>query len=238
MDPRARQLLDSAAQPYAAAGRHAFHFARGKLRHDPVYGFLLRGGLLPQHGRLLDLGCGRGLLLSLLRAAQAGCRSGSWPPGWPAPPLNLELIGIDLCAAHVRLARAALGGGARLEVGDLREFDFPPSAAIILLDVLFYLGEEEQQDALRRAVAALPRGGTLLLREADAGAGFAYGVTQLSERLLETLRGRPRSRLHYRRAAEWAALLGALGLEVAMEPMSAGTPFANVLFVCTKRDTG
>lgn len=234
MAPGAEALLDAAAQPYAAAGRYAFHFARGKLRHDPVYFFLLRRGLLPDRGRLLDVGCGRGLLLALLRAARAGHRAGTWPPGWPAPPLELDLAGIDRRVDHVRIARAALGGDARLEARDLRDFDFPPSAAIVLLDVLLYLSEDEQQRALGKAAAALESGGVLLLREADAGAGVTYGLSQLSERLLEALRGRPFARLRYRRAAEWVGLLESLGLTVTMEPMSEGTPFANVLFVCKK----
>jgi SAM-dependent methyltransferase len=235
MDPRASALLDAAAQPYAAAGRRTFHFVRGKLRHDPVYFFLLRQGLLPDRGRLLDVGCGRGLLLALLRAARENYRAGTWPPGWAAPPLNLDPTGIDLRADHVRIARAALGGDARVEALDLRDFDFPPSAAIVLLDVLFYLPEDAQRRALAKAAAALASGGLLLLREPDAGAGVAYGVSQLSERLLEALRGRPFARLSYRRAAEWAGLLESLGFTVAMEPMSAGTPFANVLFHCRKR---
>jgi len=234
VDPRAKRLLEAAAQPYAAAGRYALHFARGKLRHDPVYFFLLRRGLLPDRGRLLDVGCGRGLLLSLLRAARESYRAGRWPEGWAAPPLDLDLTGIDLRADHVRIARAALGSDAHLEARNLLDFDFPPSAAIVLLDVLLYLREDEQQRALGKAAAALASGGVLLLREADAGAGVAYGLSQLSERLLEALRGRPFARLRYRRAAEWAGLLESLGFRVAMEPMSEGTPFANVLFVCKK----
>ena len=234
MGPRARALLDAAAQPYAAAGRHAFHFVRGKLRYDPVYFFLLRQGLLPDRGRLLDVGCGRGLLLALLRAAGESYRAGTWPPGWAVPPLGLDPTGIDLRKDHVRIACAALGGDARVEARDLRDFDFPPSAAIVMLDVLHYLREDEQQRVLAKAAAALASGGVLLLREPDAGAGVAYRLSQLSERLLETLRGRPFSRLRYRRAAEWAGLLESLGLTAAMEPMSAGTPFANVLFICRK----
>jgi SAM-dependent methyltransferase len=234
MEPQARALLDAAARPYAAAGRHAFHFAGGKLRHDPVFLFLLRRGLLPDRGRLLDLGCGRGLLLSLVLAAKECHAAGSWPEGWPPPPRALELRGIELQADRVRIARVALGESARVEVCDLREFDFPPAAAIVLADVLFYLREDEQREVLRRAAGALERGGVLLLRESDAGAGLAHFVAQTSERLLEALRGRPRARLHYRSAREWAGLLESHGLAVAMEPMSAGTPFANVLFICKK----
>ena len=234
MDPQVSALLDAAAQPYAAAGRSAFYFARGKLRHDPVYFFLLRQGVLPDRGRLLDVGCGRGLLLALLRAARESYRAGTWPAGWAAPPLDLDPTGIDLRADHVLIARAALGGDARLEARDLRDFDFPPAAAIVLLDVLHYLREDEQRRALARAAAALTSGGVLLLREPDAGAGMAYVLSHLSERLLEALRGRPFAPQRYRRAAEWAGLLESLGFTVEMEPMNEGTPFSNVLFVCTK----
>jgi hypothetical protein len=87
---------------------------------------------------------------------------------------------------------------------------------------------------LEKAAAALEPGGLLLLREADAGAGLAFLATQWSERLLEVLRGRLRNRLHYRSAAEWSGLLESLGFSVAEEPMSAGTPFANVLFRCRR----
>src|SRR5688572_6534613 len=148
MDPDARALLDAAAQRYAAAGRYALHFARGKLRHDPVYFFLLRRGLLPDRGRVLDVGCGRGLLLALLRAARESYRAGTWPPGWAAPPRDLDLTGIDLRVDHVRIARTALGDDVRLEARNLLDFDFPPSAAIVLLDVLLYLTEDEQRRAL------------------------------------------------------------------------------------------
>jgi hypothetical protein len=174
------------------------------------------------------------LLLALLRAARESHRAGTWPAGWEAPPLNLDLAGIDHRAAHVLIARAALGDDAMIDARDLRDFDFPPSAAIVLLDVLLYLREDEQQRTLARAAAALASGGVLLLREADAGAGFAYGLSQLSERLLEAMRGRPFARLRCRRAAEWVGLLESLGFMVVMEPMSEGTPFANVLFICKK----
>ena len=61
-------------------------------------------------------------------------------------------------------------------------------------------------------------------------------MTRWSERVLEILRGRLRDRLHYRSAVQWTGVLESLGFSVAAEPMSAGTPFANVLFVCKKRD--
>ena len=61
-----RALLDRATQPYRAAGHFAWHFARGKLKGDPAFFGLLEHGLIPDAGRLIDLGCGQGLLASWL----------------------------------------------------------------------------------------------------------------------------------------------------------------------------
>jgi SAM-dependent methyltransferase len=234
MEPQVRLLLDAATRPYIGVGRYAWHFARGKLRHDPVFFSLLRRGLLPDRGSLLDLGCGRGILLSLLKAAKEQYQAGRWPRDWPAPPLNLALQGIELREDRVQAARRALGGSVQVDQCDLRAFDLHPCSVIVMLDVLLYLGEDEQQRLLDRAAAALEPDGLLLLREADAGAGFAFRVTRWSERTAGALRGQFGQRLHYRGAVQWIAELAGRGFAVSTQPMSEGTPFANVLYVARK----
>ncbi|HEX9685246.1 MAG TPA: methyltransferase domain-containing protein [Burkholderiales bacterium] len=234
MSPEARSLFEAATQPYARAGRYAWHFARGKLRHDPVYFSLLRQGLLPDRGRLLDFGCGQGVLLALLEAAKAQYQAGAWPRDWPAPPLNLALQGIELHADRVQTARQALGGSVQVIPGDLRALDLQPCSVIVILDVMLYLDAAEQQHLLDRATAALEPGGLLLLRESDADAGFAFQVTKWSERLSGAFRGRFGQALHYRGGIQWIAELAKRGFAVGAEPMSAGTPFANVLLVARK----
>jgi len=234
MDPQFRPLFDAATRPYIEAGKYAWHSARGKLRHDPVFFSLLRRGLLPERGNLLDLGCGQGVLLSLLKAAKAQYLAGLWPQGWPAPPLNLDLRGIELREERVKAAHCALGGGAQVDQRDLRDFDFRPCSVIVMLDVLHYLGAGEQQRVLEKAARSLEPAGVLLVREADAGAGFPFQVTKWSERIAEAGRGRLRDSLHFRSSREWVAALENLGLGVQVEPVSGGTPFANVLFIARK----
>ena len=78
--------------------------------------------MLPDRGSLLDLGCGRGVLLSLLKAVKAQYQAGLWPQDWPAPPLNLDLSGIELREERVKAAQCALGGGAQVDLHDLRDF--------------------------------------------------------------------------------------------------------------------
>jgi len=73
-----------------------------------------------------------------------------------------------------------------------------------------------------------------LLREADADAGFAFQVTKWCEQMAGALRGQFGQALYYRGAVQWIAELVGRGFAVSAEPMSEGTPFANVLFVARK----
>jgi len=234
MDPQTRPLFEATTRPYISAGHYAWHYARGKLRHDPVFFSLLRRGLLPDRGSLLDLGCGQGILLSLLKAAKEQYQAGVWPRNWPAPPLNLGSRGIERSKRRVQAARRALGGSVQVDLGDLRDLDLQPCSVIVMLDVLFYLAKEEQERLLDKAAGALAAGGLLLVRESDAGAGFAFRVTRWSERFAGALRGEFMQKLRYRSAAEWIVELEGRGFSVEALPMSEGTPFSNVLFVARK----
>jgi SAM-dependent methyltransferase len=234
MDSRLRPLFEAATRPYANAGRRAWHFTRGKLRYDPVYFALLRRGLLPDAGRLFDLGCGTGILLTLLGAAAAEYRLGRWPAGWPPPPLHLDMHGVELRDDRVAIARGALGNMADVISGNICDVALCSCSAVVLLDVLLYLPKSAQRQVLERAVAALRVGGVLLLREADAGAGIAFKITKWAERVANASRGQPVARLYYRRAYQWVGLLQGLGLSVSALSMSEGTPFSNMLFVAQR----
>ena len=84
-------LLDEASKPYRKADPFAYFFARGKLGIDPVYRAILERGLLRQRSRVLDLGCGQGLLTAWLRAATLSYERGSWPDAWPEAPRPLSI---------------------------------------------------------------------------------------------------------------------------------------------------
>lgn len=224
-----RMLLQEACEPFRAAGRFAYHFARGKLGADPAFLALLRGGWLEGCRRVLDLGCGQGVLFAWLLAARRCHARGAWPAAWPAPPAVESMTGIDLLDAETRRARLALGDAARILRADLREAPLEPADAIVVLDVLHYLERHAQVELLRRIRAALAPGGVLLLRIGDAAGGLAFGISWVVDRLILAAKGSPTLPLACRSAREWCALLGATGFECEALPMSQGTPFANVL---------
>lgn len=236
-EPRAlsfETLVDHATSGYAAAGRYAHGFARGKLRHDPVFRALLARGLLPERPRLLDLGCGLGVLPALLDAAAAAHRNGDWIADWPAPPQPERLMGIELLDWKVAAGQAALGARAHLVRGDIRSAVLPECNVAVVLDVLLYLAPEEQLAVLARIAQTLASGGLLILREADAAAGWRFHATRLAEQACCLARGQGWARLHYRPAAQWRAVLAELGFAVQSLPMSAGTPFGNVLHLARR----
>jgi len=232
--PEIEALLEEAACRYLEPGILDWEFVRGKLRYDPLYFNLLRRGFLPAEGRLLDLGCGRGILFSLLLAAHERLAQGKYPEGWAAPP-HLSFHGIEERPKVAEVAREALDGLAEIETADLRTAALPPADAILLLDVLHYLPAADQESLLAKAAGALRPGGVLLLRDADAGAGWRFTATRVQERLSAMVRRHWRQRFHYRGAAEWRDLLERSGLIVDVQPMGMGTPYANVLLAGRKR---
>jgi len=229
-------LVEAASAYYRSAGRFAWHFARGKLRTDPVFAAILAHGLLGGRRHILDLGCGQGLLAAWLLAAHA-ChaseRRGAWPRGWPAPPKLDSYAGIEINPHEVARARHAfaLDPGAAVQIvhGDIRDVDYAAADAVVILDVLHYIDYSAQQRVLERARAALPAHGVLVLRIGDAAGGPAYHFSRLVDQTVVLLRRRRWLPLKCRSLRDWQQLLVACGFRVHTLPMSAGTPFANVL---------
>lgn len=229
------QLRDAVSKRYVETGITNWEFVRGKLKHDPVYYELMRSGVLPRSGLLLDLGCGRGIVPALVRTSAELSAADEWADDWPPPPSELELVGVDSRARHVKTARTAMGDDARFEVADLRHFEPPRADAVILFDVLHYLGPRDQDRLLQRIAAALEPGGSLLVREADADGGMRFLMTRAAERFCSICRGEWSRRFHYRGRTEWEALLTEHGFEFDTRPMGDGTPYSNVLIRALKR---
>ena len=226
-----RRLIDRAATPYRSAGRFAWHFARGKLGGDPVFAGLLEHGLIPDRARVLDIGCGQGLLASWLLSAQAMHAAGDWPAHWPAAPAPRALHGIELMPKDVERARRALGRAAVFTAADMCKADFGSVDAVVVLDVLHYVDIPAQDDVLRRIRDALAPRGVLVLRVGDAGGGWPFRFSVWVDHVVTFVRGHRNSRLHCRTLADWKAALAGLGFSVRSLPMNKGTPFANILLV-------
>lgn len=128
--------------------------------------------LLPAEGRILDWGCGHGLL-----AVWAAAR---------APGRQVE--GTDIDAAKLAVAADA---AARAEVADrvvLRQVlpeDLPEGAwdAVVLNDVLYLMSPVHQVAVIRAAVHALTPGGVLVAKELGSRPRWKHALLRVQERL-------------------------------------------------------
>ncbi|MDP3701865.1 MAG: class I SAM-dependent methyltransferase [Hylemonella sp.] len=233
-------LLEQATDPYRPLGKFAWHFARGKLGGDPVFAGLLRRGLIPAGARVLDIGCGQGLLAALLGSLSGDSSAErAWPPGWAPPPAGARVHGIELMPRDVERAQGALaplGDRARFTLGDMCSTDFGQADVVVILDVLHYVSHEAQEDVLRRVRDALTPGGALLLRVGDAAAGLPFRISNWVDAIVTFARGHRLSRLYCRPLSQWQEQLQALGFSVQAIPMHEGTPFANILLVARRPD--
>lgn len=231
-----KNLISLAAAPYRPVGFYTWCFARGKLGGDPVFVHLLASGLLSDRPRILDIGCGQGLLTSWLLAARASAARGQWPAAWHPAPAAASVRGVELMAHDVERAERALAhavdaGQVEFLQADMCRTAFAESDAVVILDVLHYVPIPAQDDVLKRVRQALAPGGVLLLRVGDAGGGLRFAISNWVDHVVTTLRGHRLGTLHCRTIAEWMKVLQKLGFSVEAKAMSQGTPFANVLLV-------
>ena len=228
------ELVEAAIDRYLASGIFAWESANAKIRSDPVYLEVLRKGLLPAEGSLLDLGCGRGFMLAVLASTRRQWAKGLWPDGWPPAPARLSLRGVDVRSRIVASGREALGEDATIEEADVCGVDIPRSDAVLLFDVLHMLSRDAQDALLARIAASLAPGGVLIIREADRAGGWRFRVIPVGNWLKGVFEGTLRRRFHFRSAAEWTQALAALGFAVRCISLRERTALANVLIVGRK----
>ena len=220
-------IADAAEKCNLECGIAAWEFANGKLRFDPVYLDACRAVRWPDEGRILDLGCGRGLMLALLAARYQREASAALP--------LVTLHGIEYRPRMVTLARQALGEAVTIDEGDLTTAALPGCRVALLFDVLHCLPGPMQEALLTRLRDCMEPGGVLVVREANAAGGWRFTLGETCNRLVALLQGRWRRRFQFRTADEWSALLGRFGFEVEGDPRGHNALYANVLLIARKK---
>jgi SAM-dependent methyltransferase len=229
-----QQLLDAACEPYRTAGNFHFRWARGKLGGDPVFTFLLEQGTLTQRARVLDLGCGRGLLAAWFLTAERLAATGQWPASFEVPK-KMTFRGVDLdaggCMAGNRALKPLFGDRVSLIGGDMCCADLSGYDAITILDVLHYIPFSQQDVLLDQIRAALGLGGLLVTRIGNAQGGWRFRVSQWVDLIMANAQGHRIRSMYCRPLNDWIRALESRGFAVTAQPMADGTPFANVLLV-------
>ena len=148
-DAAGRAALAAYAEQSAAVRLHA----RVRWARAPVPAI---AGVLPVTGRILEIGCGHGLF-SVYAALASSARA---------------VRGVDIDQDKIAVARLVAGRVSADLEADL-EFDVTPSGAvspgpwdaIVVVDMLYLLPAEQQQQLLTEAAGELAPGGRLVIKE-------------------------------------------------------------------------
>jgi len=125
---------------------------------------------VPATGRVLEIGCGHGLLSAYL-ALESPARS---------------VLGTDVDGDKIRAAqRAATRSGADVTFAPAAPGHFPPGPwnAVAIVDVLYLIDSDGQQRLLDQAAAALSPGGVLVVKEMALEPAWKFRWMDLQERL-------------------------------------------------------
>jgi uncharacterized protein (DUF2062 family)/SAM-dependent methyltransferase len=229
-DPFFVELVESAADRYLGQSLLAWEYGRSKLFRDPIYKTLVCDGVMPSGGTLVDVGCGQGLMLALLVAA-VDTPEDAWPAGRPAPPRFDRLVGIELRPKVARLAREALDGRAEITGEDANDASLPQFDVALIIDVLHMMPAAKQVELIERLKTRLAPNGSILIREADASAGWRYAIVRTVNWIQAARQGNWRAPFHFRDRDGWLTLTKQCGLVAHVVEQEGVGRLGNVLFL-------
>lgn len=176
---------------------------------------------VPKKGFIVDLGCGHGLFACVLRESSPTRR----------------VLGIDLDPRKVEVARSAIQDTTwlRFEVGDIVADPPPKCDAVTIVDVLYLMPFDVQEQVLRNAASALGEGGPLIVKAQERRTDPRYAVTYLQEMITVSLgftRG-GRERFFFPSRAEAVAMFERAGFLVDVVEMPR-RPYTDVVYLARK----
>jgi len=178
--------------------------------------------LLPDEGRILDVGCGFGLFAAYF--------------GQTHP--RREIVGIDPNARRIamaeRVARSVLGASSkhRFLVGDVRDARLEgPFDAVYMLDVMHHVPADAQRAVLERLYDELSPGGVLLMKDITTEPHHQLLFTEALDRLMVGMK----EPLAYRHHRAWGELLTEIGFRVRIVRVPDVLPYPHVVISAMKR---
>ena len=182
--------------------------------------------LLPRECKILEMGCGYGLLANYLSLASGGRR----------------LMGTDISEKRISAAKKAADGNPNLLFGvsDMsaatggEKYD-----AVVIIDSLHYFTPAMQRGILSGACRALNPGGMLIFRDIDADGTWKFAWNRLHERIMvggsftQTKAGE--TMLYFLPQEEYRRMLAELGfLGISVSRNNSLLPYTDTVFYGVK----
>ncbi len=171
---------------------------------------------IPNSGKILDFGCGYGILSNFLALNQS----------------DRDVLGMDLNRKRIDVAKRSIKGRKNISFrcipfGGLKLSTFD---AVVMTDVLHHIDENEINSILRSVWQCLRPGGKLVILDVDRRPILKFLITYLIDRMLN-----PNTGLYYRSVESMQHFIAQFPFRIErMVPSHKGLPLSDIIYVCSK----
>lgn len=175
--------------------------------------------LLPDEGRILDIGCGFGLFAAYFAQTQE----------------RRCITGVDLDSRRTTMATKVFSKlgleGHRFFSADAHSPELQgPFDGAYVLDVMHHVPKEGQLALLQRIHDLLKPGGVFLMKDITTEPWFGLKFTEVLDRVMVGME----EPLCYRHHTEWGEMLRSVGFKVRVVRVPDVLPYPHVVFAATK----
>lgn len=170
--------------------------------------------LIPESGRILDIGCGNGGFSNYV----AICSQ------------KRKVTGIDLSKERISDARKSVSNKSNINfrLGDILSANLPRSDCYLMVDVLHHISFKNQEKMLHFLAKKLNKKSVLIIKEVDPSNKLPFAFGHLIEKVLY-----PNETIYARSKGNWKKLFDSLGLKVKIYSGSIYFPDSTLIYILT-----
>jgi len=170
---------------------------------------------LPKSGRIVDVGCGYGLLANLTALRYA----------------ERDVYGFDMNARRINIARKSVKNrkNVHFEIKNVKDLRLGSCDAIIMSDFLHHVPYREQENLIKQAYGKLKKKGIMIILDIEKKPLWKYLFAANLDRVLNCF-----PRLYYRDVESFNNMLERNGFSVSIINADMKLPLPDVLLVCKK----
>lgn len=165
---------------------------------------------LPKSGKIIDLGCGEGVVAAFL-----------------AKQKNRQVIGIDLNSRRIQETQVK---NLKFLVADIRTYNLKDAGGVVLSDVLHHVDHDDQQKILTNISSSLKKDARLIIKEISTEEFIRSKLSRFWDFVFY-----PKEKIYFRKASDLVKMLENLGFSVRIKSASHFFPGSTNIFICTKK---